>query len=193
MISIRDLRVTVNDAVLCRLASLDVERGRRVALRGANGAGKSTLLRVLAGLVERFDGRVEVAAARPVLVHQSPYLFHGSVKGNVALGARGARARGGRGRVRVADVMAAFDLDGLASRPVADLSGGERRRVALARALLAEPDLLLLDEPLADLDVGGREALERVLADRADMTVVTASPVELPAFLGDAVVELSGS
>lgn len=190
MISIRALRVTVGDAELCRLAALDVERGQRVAVHGANGAGKSTLLRVLAGLASRFEGRVDIAARRSTLVHQSPYLFHGSVLGNVRLGLRAAQVRGDIARRRVADVLSMFELDSLAARSVVSLSGGERRRVALVRALLTDPDLLLLDEPLADLDASGREALSRALDQAPGMTVVTASPVEVPPFLGGVVVEL---
>ena len=133
-------------------ASLD-ERGRTGVL-GRNGSGKSTLLRVLAGLLEPTEGRIEgrVPPGRSVLVHQRPWLFRGSALANVVLGAR----LGGRPRSEALDWLARLGVAHVARRPASALSGGERRRVALARALVRGPDLLLLDEPYAELDADAR-------------------------------------
>ena len=141
------------------------------AVVGPSGAGKTTLLRCLAGL-ERAEGWVRVggrswqepAAGRFVATHrravgyvfQEPSLFsHLSVRANLEYGWRRARSRG-RTPAAPDEVIARLELAPLLGRPAAVLSGGERQRVALGRALLSAPELLLLDEPLASLDPAGR-------------------------------------
>lgn len=154
--------------------TLDVDAGETVALTGPNGAGKSSLLGVIAGLLRpdegevRLDGRVLDATpphARGIaLLAQDPLLFpHMSVLTNVAFA---PRARGVRRRE--ADEIALRHLtevgaETLAARRPAEISGGQAQRVAVARALAAEPELLLLDEPMASLDVDVRPALRQTL------------------------------
>ena len=153
---------------------LDVEFGAGdvVALTGANGAGKSTLLRLLLGLERPAAGRVERGAG--VRVGYVPQLDPGEeglpfpAATIVAQGARprgrgGAAGAGGLGRaVRAALALAGFRPP--ASRRYTRLSGGERRRVLLARALVGEPDLLALDEPTSGVDAAGEaEVLDLVL------------------------------
>jgi molybdate transport system ATP-binding protein len=150
--------------------ALHVERGEVLAVIGPNGAGKSTLFRILAladdpgaGTV-RLDGRVvgtsDAAARRSIAaVFQRPHLFAGTVADNMHLG---LRARGVTGRTaseRVASALAAVGLDTLADADVRRISGGEAQRLAVARALVLEPDLLLLDEPAAALDAFVRTRL----------------------------------
>jgi molybdate transport system ATP-binding protein len=132
------------------------------ALFGPSGAGKTSVLRCIAGL-ERLDGHVRVggedwqqgarfvpAHQRPVgYVFQEPSLFgHLTVKGNLEFGLR----RAGAGRLGFDEVASFLGLQPLLGRGVRKLSGGERQRVAIGRALLAQPKLLLLDEPLSGLD-----------------------------------------
>jgi ABC-type sugar transport system ATPase subunit len=156
--------------------SLTVAPGERLVLVGPSGVGKTTLLKGIAGLTPILAGRIHVMGAdvtqRPpeargaVYLHQSPVLFpHRTVAGNVAfpLEVRGV-PRDEMAR-RVAEALDAVHLGGLAARRVGGLSGGERHRVALARAVVARPPLLLLDEPLAALDPGLRhEVRESILA-----------------------------
>lgn len=190
---------------------LHVQPGEVVAVLGPNGAGKSTALRVLAGLQPLTAGRVTMhgrvlddpvadafvpAEQRSVgVVFQDYLLFpHLSARENVAFGlrARGAGARDARatadrwlGRVGLAD---------MAGRRPAQLSGGQQQRVALARALAFEPELLLLDEPLAALDAGTRSEVRRDLRRHLDefggcTVLVTHDPVDAYA-LADRVVVL---
>ncbi|HEU4530540.1 MAG TPA: molybdenum ABC transporter ATP-binding protein [Steroidobacteraceae bacterium] len=142
-------------------------------LFGASGAGKSTLIEVLAGLLPAqgriaLDGEVlldthggiDVPAARRAIgyVFQDGRLFpHYDVEGNLRYGER--RARGRAARVRFEQVLELLGIGALLQRRPAQLSGGEKQRVALGRALLSQPRLLLLDEPLAALDVARKQEL----------------------------------
>lgn len=165
---------------------LDLPPGRH-AVTGPNGSGKSSLLSVIAGLARPdssrvvLDGRVlddvPPHRRRVGLMSQSPALFpHLDVRDNVAFGPRSA-GRGRRGARATADHwLEVVGMGAFAGRRPSQLSGGQAARVALARALAAEPDALLLDEPLAALDVEATPAMRAVLADvthaREDLVVV---------------------
>jgi molybdate transport system ATP-binding protein len=161
-----------------------VSAGEVLAVLGPNGAGKSTALHVVAGLVRpdaglvRLGDRVltDTAAGVHVATHrrrvglllQDPLLFpHMSVAANVAFGphSRRRRLRASRARERVSALrwLREVDAEQLADRRPRQLSGGQAQRVAIARALAAEPDVLLLDEPLAGLDVAAAAAIRAVL------------------------------
>lgn len=182
---------------------LEVAAGECVALVGPNGAGKSTVVEVLAGLLRPRDGEVLLAGRdltavpphrrRVGLVAQRPDLFpHRSVARNVAFGPRAAGATGREARHRSDAALAAVGAAGLAHRAPDALSGGQAQRVAVARALAAEPDLLLLDEPTSALDVDARAEVRAALATlRADRPVllVTHDPLEAVT-LADRVVVL---
>nr|WP_307859175.1 ABC transporter ATP-binding protein [Herbiconiux sp. SYSU D00978] len=170
--------------------ALDVAPGDTVAVVGPNGAGKSTLLGLLAGGLRAdsgratvggtvlFDGRAHLAPhQRPVaILHQDPLLFpHLSVLENVEFGPRSRGMSRLEARAAACTWLAEADALDLAERMPRSLSGGQAQRVAVARALAAEPGVLLLDEPLSSLDVaaapGIRSMLARVLADRTAVLV----------------------
>ncbi len=175
-------RIVSADVSFGRVAALSnvnltIESGERVALVGSNGSGKSTLLRLLHGLVAPSSGQVhhDVVLAQAMLF-QRPYLLRTSALSNVALG---LWLRGQRWRDAQAQALAALQRVGLADvaqRSAKTLSGGQQQRLALARAWVLKPDVLLLDEPTASLDPHAKREVEALLADMAQsMTLIFAS------------------
>ena len=201
-----DCRVDHRDVDL----RLTVPADRRVAVVGPNGAGKSTALSLLAGHLRPDSGEVRLRGRtvssprghlpahrrRVVSLEQHPGLFpHLSALDNVAYG---PRARGGGRRAaleRARRELAAVGCADLADRRPHELSGGQAQRVALARALAVDPELVLLDEPLAALDVEVAPAIRRLLAERLSgraTALVTHDPLDLWALAQDVVVIASG-
>ncbi|MEU0372405.1 ABC transporter ATP-binding protein [Streptomyces sp. NPDC006283] len=189
---------TALDAVGLQVAEHEI-----VCLLGPSGSGKSTLLRVVAGLQDADAGRVLLDGADqagvPVhrrgvgLMFQDHQLFpQRDVGGNVAFGLRMHGAGGSEQVRRVDELLRLVGLPAARKRPVAALSGGEQQRVALARALAPEPRLLMLDEPLGQLDRGLRERLVvelRGLFGRLGTTVLAVTHDQGEAFaLADRVV-----
>ena len=159
-----------------RIDRLSVASGGLLCLVGPTGAGKSTLLRLLAGLEAPATGRLLLGGQplegrepppdvrrRVTLVFQNPLLLAGTVRANVEYGLwlQGER----RPRPRADEALGQLGLGHLADRPARALSGGETRRVALARALAIEPEVLLLDEPTAHLDPAQVGLVEQVIGE----------------------------
>ncbi len=149
------------------------------AIIGPNGAGKTSLLRLL-GLLEKPDqGRSffqdqdttslwpQCLSLRRRLgfLHQSPLLFQGTVLDNLAVGLKFRGVPRSERRQRVTEILAAFGLTSLVRRPAAHISGGEAQKVALARIMVFDPEVLLLDEPTANLDPHNAFEFERLIAD----------------------------
>ena len=182
IVSTHNLSVSRNNTPILKAPDLEIAAGDRVGVSGGNGSGKTTLLRVLAGLEQAAPGQVRFACPprEITLVHQQPWLFRGSVLANIEYGLA-ARRVGRSDRRRLATGWLE-QLGGsyLLGRDARGLSAGERRRVALARALALEPGLLLLDEPLAEIDEAGVRLIGGVLAGLKHTAIVIASPVELP-------------
>lgn len=160
--------------------------GELLAVTGPSGAGKSTLLRLAAGLMAPDSGRVLVTAARVGFAFQEPRLLPWlSALDNAALPLLALGQPRSQARARAAGLLDALGLDGFHAHYPARLSGGMRQRVNLARALVLEPRLLLLDEPCTGLDEAlkqdVRALLERqLLATGAASVLVTHDPADLP-------------
>ena len=163
ILSVRDLRVELHSrrgSFVLTADALDLCAGEALVILGPNGSGKSTLMRTLAGLERPVGGRVASAATGPVtMVFQRPAPFAGSVAHNVRVAFLGKKCLGAERRARVAEALERFKIDHLAEHRAATLSGGELRRLALARAFALRPTVLLLDEPFAGLDADGQAAL----------------------------------
>jgi len=161
----------------------EAQPGEALAIIGRSGCGKSTLLHIIAGLLRATDGTVhldgtlvEGPSSRWVMMFQAPHLFPWmQVAQNVGIGLHFAHRPKEEIRSRVAETLRLVDLQDFANASVQDLSGGQQQRVALARSLVMEPELLLLDEPFSALDAFTRAALQRdvrSIAKRLGINVV---------------------
>jgi putative spermidine/putrescine transport system ATP-binding protein len=182
--------------------SLDIARGEILALLGPSGSGKTTMLRLLAGFETADGGRIAVASEdvtsvppaqrRFGMVFQHYALFpHLDVGENVGFGLQHSPDK----RAKIVTALALVDLAGFERRKVHELSGGQQQRVALARALAPEPRVLLLDEPLSNLDPALRERTRHELREvikRVGITTVFVTHEQEEAFdLGDRVAVLN--
>ena len=208
----RDLHVSFASAVRDVDVDLEVGAGRTAALIGPNGSGKSTVCEVVAGLLDADGGRVRLgerlldgpggfvpAGRRGVaLLSQSPGVFgRMSALDNVAFGPRCRRIGVRAARARARAELAAVGADHLADRRGSQLSGGQSARVALARALATDPALLVLDEPMAALDVTARAQMRALVARRTaeqglTVLVVTHDILDVTALADDVIVLQEG-
>ena len=201
-----DARVVVRRPTFTLDVTITATPGEVIAVLGPNGAGKSTLLGVLAGLLRPSEGHMRLGDAdvtdvpphrRGVgLLAQQALLFpHMTALANVAFGPRahGMPRRAAEERAR--ELLAAVDATALEARRPAQMSGGQQQRVALARALAPDPDLLLLDEPLAALDVDAapalRSLLRRIVRDRKQTALLVTHSALDALVLADRVVVLT--
>ena len=204
----QDLQVAFELKARDVVVDLEVGAGRTVALIGPNGSGKSTVCSVAAGLLDAESGRVVLGGRvldgpgefvragrrRVALLSQDPEVFtHMSVLGNVVFALRCQGVSRAEATRRARAELAAVGADHLASRPGGALSGGQAARVALARALATGPRLLVLDEPMAALDVAARQEMRRLVARRCaeeglTLLLVTHDVLDLTALAEDVVV-----
>jgi len=205
-LEIQDIEKRWGHGVTVGPITLDIARGEILALLGPSGSGKTTMLRLLAGFEVADGGRIAVAnedvttvppaRRRFGMVFQHYALFpHLDVGENVGFGLPG-RGKGDEGRAqKISEALALVDLVGYEQRKVHELSGGQQQRVALARALAPEPRVLLLDEPLSNLDPSLRERTRRELREvikRIGITTVFVTHEQEEAFdLGDRVAVLN--
>ena len=162
------------------LPALSFEAGRIHVLVGGNGAGKTTLLRIIAGLDRPSTGSVALfgrplaalsrrerlaVQRRMTMCFQKPYLFNASVYRNIEYGLSSRRQSAGERCRRVAAAAESLNLSSLLERNAQTLSAGESQRVSLARALVLEPELVLLDEPVANVDQVNKGLVEQAITD----------------------------
>lgn len=188
--------------ILDRL-SLTLSSGSPTLVVGPNGSGKSTLLRLCMGLAVPTEGRItwggraDAKPTRRAFVFQRPVMLRRTVAANVAYGLTHAGYPQEKHAVRIAELLERVGLSDLAMRPARRLSGGEQQRLALARALARDPELLLLDEPTASLDPAATRGVEEIVRDAAQsgIKIVMASHDlgQVRRLAGDVVFMVRGS
>ena len=209
VLELKDLRVDRGGARILDIPSFSLHENEFVSLIGPNGAGKSTLLLSIMGLIKPASGSVryrgeEIACEasrlrfrrKIAMVLQEPLLFDSTVYENVA---SGLKLRGlGRAeiRVRVMTYLERFNLTDLAGRSARKLSGGEARRVSLARAFAVEPEMIFFDEPFANLDVPTRQSLtgdmDRIIREKGIVAILVTHDQSEALRMSNRVVVLDG-
>ena len=210
MFSLKNVTVTLGGAVVLKDLTLEINEGERVVVLGINGCGKTTLLKLLDGLIlptmgelgyqdrPLTRGRLDDPAFKRIFrkeigllfQHVDAMLFNPTVRDEIAFGLRQLMATDVD--ANVARWTAAFDLTDLLDRAPFELSGGEKKRVALAAVMAVEPRVLLLDEPTAHLDPAGAGQLVDFLAGLEGRTIITATHnLSIVEELGDRVLVLS--
>lgn len=180
-----DITKRYDQAVAVDNLSLTVRRGEFLSFLGPSGCGKTTTLRMIAGFVDPDDGTIAIMGEdmteRPPhqrnlgMVFQNYALFpHMTAYDNVAFGLKMRKVSGSEIRRRVEDALSLVQLSGLHDRYPRQLSGGQQQRVALARAIVIEPHVLLLDEPLSNLDAKLRKAMQTEVRDLQQRLGITA-------------------
>jgi tungstate transport system ATP-binding protein len=208
LVEIRDLLVRRGGRTALEVEALEIQKGEVLALVGPNGAGKSTLLLALAHLIQIERGEIRLADRRLSdwdrleyrrkisFVFQDPLLLDLSVAQNVALGLKFRGIRRDEIDARTHVWLKLLGIEALAQRRAGELSGGEAQRVSLARALVLDPDLLLLDEPFAALDPPARarllDDLAAVLANDHRTAIFVTHDLKEAARLGHRVAVIAG-
>lgn len=177
-VSVRAGVTTILDRLTLTLSS-----GSPTLVIGPNGAGKSTLLRLCMGLAVPTEGRItwggraDTRPTRRAFVFQRPVMLRRTVAANIAYGLTHADYPREKLAARTAELLERVGLSDLAPRPARRLSGGEQQRLALARALARDPELLLLDEPTASLDPAATRSVEEIIriAAQSGIKIVMAS------------------
>src|SRR5712692_963247 len=168
-----DVSFVARDVNVVRQISLAIVAGAPTVLVGPNGAGKSTLIRLAMGLIAPTAGRItwggrgETDGKRRAMVFQRPVMLRRSAAANVAYALKAAGVPRADRVPRVSTLLARVGLAPLAERPARRLSGGEQQRLALARALARDPEILFLDEPTANLDPAATKAVEDIIVQVA--------------------------
>jgi ABC-type nitrate/sulfonate/bicarbonate transport system ATPase subunit len=206
-INIKELthRYSAKSALTFDKVDVEAEPGEALAIIGRSGCGKSTLLHIVAGLLHPTDGTVRLngeqvkePSPRWVMMFQAPHLFPWMrVAQNVGIGLHFAHRKRDEIRGRVMEALRLVELEDYADNNVQDLSGGQQQRVALARSLVMQPELLLLDEPFSALDAFTRAALQRdvrSIAKRLGFTlVIVTHDIDEAVLMADRALVMAGS
>lgn len=190
IIELRDITKSYHDSTVLDIPHLIIKRGGVYGIMGPNGAGKTTLLSILAFILPPTSGTIywegvdintmdnHQLRKKVTLITQNPYLFHTTVEKNVAYGLKMRRIPPQERKEKIEEALQLAGLPGFGTRMAHELSGGETQRVAIARALALKPQVLLLDEPTANVDRNGIEQLETILRklnEKFKITIVVAT------------------
>ncbi len=185
--------------------TLDIDEGERVALLGANGSGKSTLIFLLSGLLKPSRGRVEIFGMVPDkknielirrrvgVVFQNPddFLFNPTVRDELAYVPRQLEWSEKKIEETVRKYASVFGLEGILNKPPFRLSGGEKKKVEIASVLVFEPDILMLDEPTANVDGRTRRFIVEMLKDYSGTLILATHEIDIVRQLADRIVVLN--
>lgn len=204
-IEIRGLKKNYGNKEILNIEQLSLERGKIMGLSGVNGAGKTTLLRIIAGLdscyqgLVTYDGRAQLdnqLRQQMTYLSQKPYRMSGTVQENVSYPLVLRKAEGKMIEIKVRALLEELGIQDLSHQQANSLSGGEAQKMALARALVFEPKLLLLDEPTASIDAQTIEQIEALLIKRnrehqTTMILISHNREQLTKIC-DSLIELEG-
>jgi len=176
LIEFKNISITLANKAILDIAELSIPKQQCTLLTGRNGSGKTTLLKIISGLLQpdsvqvNYQGLVlNWAKAKPLIqrdviyMHQQPYLFDSTVVDNIAYGLKRRGDSKHHVHQKVFEALDWAQLSHLAHRNALQLSGGEKQRVALSRARVLSPRLLLLDEPTASMDIDAKEQTTKLL------------------------------
>jgi len=163
LVIVEDLRKSFSGSPVINGISFTLRRGECLGIVGPNGAGKSTLLRIIAGIIERDSGRVEVRGRIGYTPQENMLLPWFSLRENILLAAKLSGMDDGESRSRLESLASLLGIEEHLGKRIREVSGGTARKAALARSLITSPDVLLLDEPYTGLDVSSIRSLHGAL------------------------------
>ncbi len=183
-LELRNLAINYETKTVIRDLSLTIHNGEMVSLLGPSGVGKTTILKAIAGLLQPASGEIIIDGQRvdhlpaekrdAVLIFQKPLLFPFlDVGQNIGFGLKMAKIKGSAATKQIDKIIKITGLEGLKHRKIHQLSGGQQQRVALARGLVLEPSVLLLDEPLSSLDAELRQQMRELISNVQAQTGTT--------------------
>jgi len=198
-------RYNVKSPLTFEKLDMQADPGESLVIIGRSGCGKSTLLHIVAGLLGGFNGTVEVnnkavkeASSKWIMMFQAPHLFPWmTVEQNVGTGLRFAGWSKDKIADRVKEAVSLVAMDEFAHKNTQDLSGGQQQRVALARSLVMEPEMLLLDEPFSALDAFTRASLQkdvRAISKKMGFNIVMVThDIDEAVIMADRTLIMAGS
>lgn len=170
-ITMNKLGFSYGDNEALYIDHLSIEKGLTTVFLGSNGSGKTTILKILSGLLNPSWGSINSGTSdikkESVMVHQVPYLFSGTVKYNIDFGLKIMKTPAVIRNTIVQETLEQAGLHHLIHRKISQLSGGEKHRLAIARAVAIEPETLILDEPFAHIDTESGKLIEQLIDGRA--------------------------
>ena len=180
VITLKNILFSYGGKTVIDIQKADFPKNRVTVVTGPNGSGKTTLLKILSGILIPEEGEIsfmgnillngkkhKILMGNSTYVHQTPYIFSGSVRKNVLMGLKSGHLSKPRREQKLNGLLKAFDLEKYRDSKASGLSGGEKQKIALARAAGMDRDYLILDEPLAHIDTESRTIIEKILKNLA--------------------------